>query len=1258
MQITLLPILAVLGFSLVLLVQYLDHSLQNEFNKTYSNQLSVINSLRQVQHQMTVVRVSEKRFFANQSIDNLRQHGRAMDAVLTGLTRLKSRKKLLVDTKLAEQWIETTRLYHKKFSTVTDRLLSVGISPNIGLLGSMQSAINVVKQRIRDKDPRLMRDMLELRLHESDFLIHKNKTNYESWHSWLPKLRRSINAADLSETDRFVIGFALRQYDNSFNSLVIQTRQIAVDEAAINKMSNTLLKDVNLAFSQASGQAKISLNSGVRVSNSNFYTAIFMTFLVGALVFLVSRWIGSGIKAPLASLSHAMTSLTKGDVNVRIKASGYTNEIGEMVEAVRVFRENEKSRKLVDIQLSAANRQTQNIIQSMNEALFEVDVDGRIRTANKSAENLLNVAPGALIGQKLKTFFASAHASNAQETSDNLKLSLISTNLQNSHHMTSQSVTAFIDAAPIPVFLAKGDGTVLYGNGSLAETLGYDTPEFGGLNVSELFPGSDPTGHDTLFSNAKTRGYGHLLAGGEGVTARHRDGSERKLSVGFAPLVLNNQPHFLCVCRRDDIDPTYYEMRHTTFGQLFKGFDIGPKLSPLVLTSDQSAQFEDVMIAKDSPEIAVSCSVAVLRDDNKEVSGALCVVRDISQAKRAKRNILQLKTSLDQSSDEIYMFWPKSYKIFYQNRAACQLTGWDEGVYETKTLDDFHRSFDADLFTSKVQSLINGEVDQVVYERFEHRTNTPVEVTIQYVVPEETETAPYFVSIVHDITNRKAAEKAKTEFLSTVSHELRTPLTSIKGALGIINAGAAGELNDKLKSLVSIALKNSNRLNRLINDILDIEKIQSGKMDFHLEAMDLSQMIKDAVEANDSYAKNLGVQLQTTGVDTPIMVKGDKDRLMQVMANLLSNAAKFSHSGQCIDISLARRASKIRVAVKDWGTGIPKASQATIFDKFTQADSSDQREKGGTGLGLSIVKVMVNAHGSNIAFDSVEGKGTTFYFDLDLLEEAKPNDGKQIAKRHLVRQSTTRMLICEAEQDIAETLRTMLNGAGYIADIATTAAEAKSILKSGSYGGMTLDLHLPDQNGLDLLHELRAQPRFQDLPIFVISASIPDGNEKEIALGFGVTDWLNKPIDERKLLGVLDRKISDSSNDIPSILHVEDNEHTLEIVTAIIGSKATVKSAMTVAAAREMLKAHAFDLVILDLDLPDGCGADVLGYLNQPNRQSPPVLIFSASETPANLINCVEAALVKTRTSNEEFLQMIDLTLKRARPDHKAVAAE
>lgn len=242
------------------------------------------------------------------------------------------------------------------------------------------------------------------------------------------------------------------------------------------------------------------------------------------------------------------------------------------------------------------------------------------------------------------------------------------------------------------------------------------------------------------------------------------------------------------------------------------------------------------------------------------------------------------------------------------------------------------------------------------------------------------------VANIRDITERKAVEKAKAEFISTVSHELRTPLTSIKGVLGLIKAGVFDKSPEKLQSMANIAYSNSERLHKLIDDLLDLEKNKGGEIRIQKTPSNLNLLVDEAIEANKSFGDQYGVTFTCSHPDDALFVNGDKDRLMQVMTNLLSNAVKFSEHGGMVEVSVSRHGKNIRVAVKDYGCGIPEEAQATIFDRFTQADSSDQRAKGGTGLGLSITKNIVEAHGSIIKFTSEIGKGTTFYFDLPELE--------------------------------------------------------------------------------------------------------------------------------------------------------------------------------------------------------------------------------------------------------------------------------
>ena len=239
----------------------------------------------------------------------------------------------------------------------------------------------------------------------------------------------------------------------------------------------------------------------------------------------------------------------------------------------------------------------------------------------------------------------------------------------------------------------------------------------------------------------------------------------------------------------------------------------------------------------------------------------------------------------------------------------------------------------------------------------------------------------HYAGSVRDVSAAREVERLKGEFVSTVSHELRTPLTSIRGSLGLIAGGAVGELPEQAKKLVAIAYNNSERLVRLINDILDMEKIESGKMRFELQPHRIAPLLEQAVEANRAYGEQLGVQFQIQGAVPDAVVALDSDRFMQVMANLLSNAAKFSPRGRDGGDSLTERREPSDL-VTDRGPGIPEEFRAKIFGKFSQADASDSRQKGGTGLGLSITKSIVERLGGEISFESIAGAGTSFHVDL------------------------------------------------------------------------------------------------------------------------------------------------------------------------------------------------------------------------------------------------------------------------------------
>jgi signal transduction histidine kinase len=234
----------------------------------------------------------------------------------------------------------------------------------------------------------------------------------------------------------------------------------------------------------------------------------------------------------------------------------------------------------------------------------------------------------------------------------------------------------------------------------------------------------------------------------------------------------------------------------------------------------------------------------------------------------------------------------------------------------------------------------------------------------------------------------KAAYVAKSQFLSTVSHELRTPLTSIKGTLDLVNCGALGEVPDKMAKLLDTATRNSERLSCLIDDVLDLQQIEANEMHYQKDVLDVAELVSDAVTSNLGYASAHCVMLvQQKNDEARLLIDGDHKRLMQVMANMISNAVKFSPEGATVTVGYERHGHLVRIFVRDEGRGIPDGSEEKVFDRFSQLDSSDRRHAAGSGLGMNISREIVERHNGRIAYDSVFGKGTTFYVEFPEVQE-------------------------------------------------------------------------------------------------------------------------------------------------------------------------------------------------------------------------------------------------------------------------------
>jgi PAS domain S-box-containing protein len=462
------------------------------------------------------------------------------------------------------------------------------------------------------------------------------------------------------------------------------------------------------------------------------------------------------------------------------------------------------------------------------------------------------------------------------------------------------------------------------------------------------------------------------------------------------------------------------------------------------------------------------------------------------------------------------------------------------------------------------------------------------------------------ILVIRDITARRKNERLKDEFVATVSHELRTPLTSISGSLGLLAGQWASKLPDSAARLLTIAHTNSQRLARLLNDILDIEKLESGHVVFNLSRVSVRSLVEHAIEDNRGFAASYGVQVRLDATSADADVNADPDRLAQVITNLLSNGIKFSPANGELLIAVQKVADKVRIAVRDHGSGVPDDFRLHIFEKFAQADATNTRQKGGTGLGLSIAKEIVERLGGTVGFEDASGGGTTFYVDLPVW------DGRAGGEIDLDSDTAdTRLLFCEDDRAVAAVVRERLRRAGFAVDFAHTVAAALARTDATRYAAILVDRQLPDGDGIGLIVRLRAQAHSRDTPIIVISGDPEQGRSDVRSSRLNVLHWLGKPIAFKPLIEILKVATALPRRPRPRILHVDDDYDVLTLVNQELRSMADVISADCAESALRTLATDRIDLVVLDVRLGGDSGLDLLPDLRDNAGNFIPVIIFS-----------------------------------------------
>lgn len=526
------------------------------------------------------------------------------------------------------------------------------------------------------------------------------------------------------------------------------------------------------------------------------------------------------------------------------------------------------------------------------------------------------------------------------------------------------------------------------------------------------------------------------------------------------------------------------------------------------------------------------------------------------------------------------------------------------------------------------------------------------------------------------------ASRLKSDFLANMSHELRTPLNSIIGFSDLIQDETFGTLNQKQLKYINNILTSGKHLLSLINDILDLSKIEAGKIELYYEKFDISTVFNEVKTVITPLATKKNIVIQHNFDPELTSIKADKGKIKQVFYNLISNAIKFSPQNGTIVIEGQRNGNMLQISIKDNGIGISKENQKKLFKPFVQVDASASRAYSGTGLGLALVKQFVEIHGGNVWLESELGKGSTFIFTILIEDEMKiPKTVKELEYKSEVKTKNEQapimqvpmlkenaeaeinetieipkivepkggtgdeplILVVEDEKEASELLTIALNKAGYRVVTAYRGKDALKIVKTLKPFAITLDVMLPGMDGWEVLNSLKNNPNTCNIPVIIISMV----DNKEIGFALGAVDYFIKPVDKNTLFATLDNLEGGLGKELIKVLVVDDEPNAVELIALMIEPQGyeAIRAYGGQEGINKAFKEHP-DLLILDLMMPVVSGIDVISELKlNPETKDIPIIICTAKDLTDDdlkvLKNNVVSIMRKGMFTNKDILNEI-----------------